>query len=78
MYQRLQGWMERHGMATVFAFSVVPNPCVDLAGLTAGAAKYPFSKFLLACWMGKCVKTLIICWAAVNSAGWLLHRLVVR
>ncbi|MBI1882458.1 MAG: VTT domain-containing protein [Chloroflexi bacterium] len=77
MYQRLQRWMERHGMATVFAFSVVPNPFVDLAGLAAGASKYPFYKFLLACWMGKCVKTLIICWAAVNSTGWILRWLSV-
>jgi membrane protein YqaA with SNARE-associated domain len=75
MYQRLQRWMERHGMATVFAFSVVPNPFVDLAGLTAGASNYPFYKFMLACWLGKSVKTLIICWAAVNSATWLLQWL---
>ncbi len=75
MYQRLLRWMERHGMATVFAFSVVPNPFVDLAGLTAGASKYPFYKFILACWLGKSVKTLIICWAAVNSATWLLQWL---
>lgn len=73
MYQRLQYWMERHGMATVFAFSVIPNPFVDLAGLTAGASKYPFYKFIVACWLGKSVKTLIICWAAVHSATWILR-----
>lgn len=42
MYQRLRGWVDRHGMMTVF--SVVPNPFVDLAGLTAGASKYSFYK----------------------------------
>jgi membrane protein YqaA with SNARE-associated domain len=75
MYQRLQRWMERHGMVTVFAFSVVPNPFVDLAGLAAGASKYPFYKFIVACWLGKSVKTLIICWAAIHSAPWLLQWL---
>jgi membrane protein YqaA with SNARE-associated domain len=78
MYQRLRGWMDRHGMLTVFIFSVVPNPFVDLAGLTAGASKYPFYKFILACWLGKSVKTLIICWAAINSATWILHWLAMR
>jgi membrane protein YqaA with SNARE-associated domain len=77
MYHRLQYWMDRHGMATVFVFSVIPNPFIDLAGLTAGASKYPFYKFILACWLGKSVKTLIICWAAVNSATWLLQWLVL-
>lgn len=75
MYQRLHYWMERHGMATVFVFSVIPNPFIDLAGLAAGASKYPFYKFMTACWLGKSVKTLVICWAAVHSAGWILHLL---
>jgi membrane protein YqaA with SNARE-associated domain len=76
MYQRLHGWMERHGMATVFVLSAIPNPLIDLAGLAAGASKYPFYKFILACWLGKTIKTLIICWAAIQSATWLLPYLI--
>jgi len=78
MFQRVHGWMDRHGMMAIFAFSVVPNPFVDLAGLAAGASKYSFYKFMLACWLGKSVKTLIICWAAVHSATWLLHWIAMR
>jgi len=75
MYQRLHTWMERHGMATVFVLSAIPNPLIDLAGLAAGASKYPYYKFILACWLGKSIKTLIICWAAISSATWLLRFL---
>jgi membrane protein DedA with SNARE-associated domain len=73
MYQRLHTWMERHGMATVFVLSAIPNPLIDLAGLAAGASKYPYYKFIAACWLGKSIKTLIICWAAISSATWLLR-----
>ncbi|MCL4300714.1 MAG: VTT domain-containing protein [Anaerolineae bacterium] len=76
IYDRLHNWMERHGMATVFVLSVVPNPLIDLAGLAAGASKYPYYKFILACWLGKSIKTLLICWAAIHSATWLLRFLV--
>lgn len=76
MYERLHNWMEHHGMATVFVLSVVPNPLIDLAGLAAGASKYPYYKFILACWLGKSIKTLIICWAAVHSATWLLRLFI--
>jgi membrane protein YqaA with SNARE-associated domain len=71
MYSRLQYWMENHGMLTIFVLSAIPNPLIDLAGITAGASKYGFHKFFLACWMGKTVKTLFFAWAAAQSMGWI-------
>jgi membrane protein YqaA with SNARE-associated domain len=76
IYDRLSTWMERHGMATIFVFSLIPNPLIDLAGIAAGASRYPYYKFIVACWLGKSLKTLVICWAAVHSAHWLLRFLV--
>jgi membrane protein YqaA with SNARE-associated domain len=73
MYQRLQHWMARYGWLTIFVLSAIPNPLIDLAGITAGASKYEYHKFFLACWLGKSIKTLVACWAAVHSAHWLIH-----
>ncbi len=73
MYQRLHYWMERYGAITVFVLSAIPNPFIDLAGITAGASQFGYPKFLLFCWLGKSVKSLVACWAAVHSAVWLLH-----
>jgi membrane protein DedA with SNARE-associated domain len=75
IYQRLRYWMEHHGTMTIFVLSAVPNPLIDAAGITAGASKYAYYKFLLACWLGKTVKTLVFSWAGLHSADWLLQFL---
>jgi membrane protein YqaA with SNARE-associated domain len=67
LYTRLKYWMEHHGMLTLFVLSVIPNPFIDLAGITAGALKYSYLKFLLALWVGKTIKTLIFAWAGAHS-----------
>ncbi len=73
LYQRMHYWMEHHGMATIFVLSLIPNPVIDLAGIAAGAAKYPLYKFLLAAWMGKTIKTTLVAWAGAHSVTWLLQ-----
>ena len=71
LYTRMQYWMEHHGMLTIFVLSVIPNPFIDLAGMTAGALKYGFHKFLMAAWSGKTIKTLFVAWAGTQSISWL-------
>ena len=73
LYKRMQYWTEHHGMLTIFVLSVVPNPLIDLAGIAAGALKYGYFKFLLACWLGKTIKTLIFAWAGAQSVGWVMR-----
>ncbi len=73
VFERLQYWMERHGMLTIFILSMVPNPLIDLAGISAGASKYALYKFLLACWAGKTIKTLVFAWAGAHSFIWLIQ-----
>jgi membrane protein DedA with SNARE-associated domain len=75
LYKRMQYWMENHGMLTLFVLSVVPNPIIDLAGITAGALKYGYLKFLFSCWAGKTIKTLIFAWAGSQSLIWVMHFL---
>jgi len=74
-YTRMQYWMENHGMLTIFTLSVIPNPIIDLAGITAGALRYAYYKFLFACWVGKTIKTLIFAWAGSHSVSWLMMLL---
>lgn len=71
LYNRLQYWMENHGMLTIFILSAIPNPIFDLAGISAGASRYAFYKFILAAWLGKTIKTMIFAWAGSHSIVWL-------
>jgi membrane protein DedA with SNARE-associated domain len=72
IYKRMHYFMENHGMLTIFVLSVIPNPLIDLAGIAAGASKYGYLKFLVACWAGKTIKTLAFAWAGAHSVTWLL------
>ena len=58
MYDRLEGWMQRNGSATILVLSAIPNPFFDLAGIAAGAMRFPLGQFLLSCWVGKTIKTI--------------------
>lgn len=66
-FQRLEAWMKRAGGITIFVLSAIPNPFVDLAGMAAGALRYPIWRFLLACWLGKTLKTTLVAWAGAQS-----------
>jgi len=64
-YQRIKRWMERHGVATMFVMSVIPNPFFDIAGAAAGAVRMPLGRFFLAVLAGKIIKDTLI--AAVGD-----------
>jgi membrane protein YqaA with SNARE-associated domain len=66
-YARLRDWMVRRGGITIFVLSVVPNPVFDLAGIAAGTLRYPLWRFLLICWTGKTIKTILVAWAGAQS-----------
>ena len=58
-YEKLSRWMKKYGLWVIFALSVFPNPLFDLAGIAAGVLKVPVYKFLLVCWLGKTIKTIL-------------------
>ncbi len=66
-YEQITAWMRRNGALTVFVLSFIPNPFFDIAGMAAGALKYPVWKFLLCCWAGKTMKTTLIALAGAQS-----------
>jgi membrane protein DedA with SNARE-associated domain len=67
LYERLEGWLKRWGMLFIFGFSVVPL-VFDVVGLAAGALRYPYWKFLIACSLGRAVLYTGLSYAAVF--GW--------
>ncbi len=56
MYARMEGWMRRWGAWAVFVFAAVPLLPLDIAGMVAGAMRFPLWKFLLVGWVGKSLK----------------------
>lgn len=69
-YQRLEAWMRRRGMLTVFVLSSIPNPVFDLAGIAAGMLHFPLWRFLLACFLGKALKGWLFAFAGSRSLVW--------
>lgn len=74
-YDRMRYWMENYGFLTLFVLAAIPNPVIDLAGMTAGVLKYPYPKFLLAVLLGKLLKSLVFAWAGAHSVTWILQYL---
>jgi len=70
MYRRVEGWMKRWGAWTILAFAFVPFLPFDVAGLVAGALRFPLWKFLLFGWIGKTAKYTILTYALFY--GWKL------
>ena len=70
-FRRVRDWMERRGFLTLFVLSAIPNPLFDLAGITAGMLHFPVPKFLLACWLGKTLKALVVAYLGWVSFGFL-------
>jgi membrane protein DedA with SNARE-associated domain len=52
--------MDRYGMPTLFVLAAVPNPLFEVAGLTAGATRYSFARFMSAVTPGKILRGLLL------------------
>lgn len=74
-FRRLERWMRLYGLLVIFILSVIPNPFFDLAGIAAGMMRFPLWQFLLSCWVGKTLKTLVFALAGAYSVGFLMHLL---
>lgn len=62
--RRAAGWvdrlMARYGFATLLVLSAVPNPLFEFAGITAGAVRMNFWRFLLAVAIGKTTRVILL------------------
>jgi len=64
---RVEGWMKKYGLWTIFVLAVIPNPLFDLAGMVSGAGKIPVWKFLTVTLLGKTIKFLVIAFIGAGS-----------
>lgn len=69
-YKRLLPWVHKYGAWVILVLSAFPNPFFDAAGIAAGIAKMPVWQFLLACWVGVTIKTMIFAYAGAYSIDW--------
>ncbi len=67
VYKRFESWMQRNGFLTIFVLSAIPNPFFDLAGVAAGASRFPTKWFLVATCMGKTIKDTAVALAGYYS-----------
>ena len=62
--RRVAGWidwlMARYGFLTLLVLSAVPNPFFEFAGITAGAVRMNFWRFLVAVAIGKTTRVIIL------------------
>jgi membrane protein YqaA with SNARE-associated domain len=66
---KVEGWMRKYGLWTIFVLAVIPNPLFDLAGMVSGAGRIPVWKFLLVTLLGKTIKFLVIAFIGAGSVG---------
>jgi membrane protein DedA with SNARE-associated domain len=68
--ERVISWidrlMDRYGMPTLFVLSAVPNVVFEFAGLTAGANRMHFGRFMTSVAAGKCVRGLILAYVGTK------------
>ncbi|MFQ5841881.1 MAG: YqaA family protein [Thermodesulfobacteriota bacterium] len=73
-YQKAEFWLRRYGSFAIFIFALLPILIFDLLGIAAGAFRYPLWKFVLFCWMGRLIRSLLeayLGWAVFGFLPWL-------
>jgi membrane protein DedA with SNARE-associated domain len=72
---RAAGWidwlMARYGTPTLFTLSALPNPLFEFAGITAGAVRMNFWRFIIAVGAGKTVRVILLVTAGRALFDWL-------
>ncbi len=71
---RAAGWidwmMERYGFMTLLVLSAIPNPFFEFAGITAGAVRMNFWRFLLAVGIGKTIRVILLVTVGKALVDW--------
>jgi len=71
LVEQLIAWvdwlMEHYGFATLMVLSAIPNPAFELAGLTAGAVRMNFWRFMLAVLIGKNARGLLLAFLGAHG-----------
>jgi len=57
--------MDHYGFVTLLVLSAIPNPFFEVAGLSAGASRMNFWRFMLAVMIGKNIRGLLLAFVSV-------------
>jgi membrane protein YqaA with SNARE-associated domain len=74
MYGRVEIWVKKWGVLTIFVFSIVPL-VFDLVGIAAGALRVPFWKFFIACMLGRILLYITMIWLVSLGFDWIIEWL---
>ena len=70
--ERIVRWidwlMARYGFLTLMVLSAIPNPAFELAGITAGAVRMNFWRFMVAVLIGKNARGLLLAFLGYYGA----------
>lgn len=67
-YARVERWIQRYGVWALVVLSFQPIIPFDVGGIIAGAARMPIHRFMIALWVGRFPKYLILAYAGVGFA----------
>lgn len=67
-FEKIEKWMARYGLWTIFVLAIIPNPAFDLAGIVSGATKISVWKYFLVTWAGKFIKFLTFAYLGSGSS----------
>jgi membrane protein YqaA with SNARE-associated domain len=70
IYSRVEEWVRKWGVYAIFVFSIVPF-MFDLVGIAAGALRFPFWKFFIACMLGRMVLYVTVISLASLGYEWI-------
>ena len=59
--------MDHYGFWTLLVLSAVPNPAFELAGITAGASRMNFPRFMVAVLIGKNIRGLLLAFLGAHG-----------
>lgn len=76
IYVKIERWMEKRGFITIIFFSIFAL-AFDAAGLAAGAFRYSWWRFMIACWIGRFILYVGMSYLAQLGFNIIENKLVV-
>ena len=70
---RTEKWLKKYGGWAIFVLALQPVFPFDVAGIVAGAAKYPYYKFFIFCFAGRIVKYIVMIGGGIEVWRLIFH-----
>jgi uncharacterized membrane protein YdjX (TVP38/TMEM64 family) len=71
VYKRIEGYIQKYGLIPIVVLAAIPNPLFDAAGFVAGALGIKWWQFLIATFIGKTIKCIVVAYAGLYSLDWI-------